>query len=115
MNALLELVRDQINTERRRRNNLLLRAVKGEEEIYNLEDLMRLVGELQCAYNHCVASLAGDGDIYCLLKHLSSAVILSGEVDGDSAELYQIIDALTEGKIAACKACHDEEENVESN
>lgn len=110
MNALLDVVAGQINEERRRRNNLLLKVVKGDEVIYNGEDLMRLVGELQCAYNHCIAAQAGDGDIYCLLKHLSSAIILSGEVDGDAAELYQIMDALTNGVIAACKACHDEEE-----
>ena len=61
---LLELVALDIQSERRRRNNQLLAAVKGEEDIYNLEDLMRLVGTLEAAYNHCVASIAGDGDIY---------------------------------------------------
>lgn len=74
---------------------------------------MRLVGELQCAYNHCVASLAGDGDIYCLLKHLSSAVILSAEVDGDSTEIYRILSAITNGAIEPCQACKNEETVVE--
>lgn len=66
---------------------------------------MRLVGELEAAYNHCVASIAGDGDIYCLLKHLSYAVILSAEVDGDAKAVYEILATVTNGKIVACQAC----------
>ena len=46
---LLELVAVDIQEERRRRNNQLLQAVKGEVEIYNLEDLMRLVADLEAA------------------------------------------------------------------
>lgn len=107
---LLNIIAGDIQTERRRRNNQLLAAVRGEEEIYNLEDLFRLVGTLEAAYNHCIASIAGDGDIYCLLKHLSYAVILSGEVDGDAADIYQMVAALTDDKIQPCQACHNEEE-----
>lgn len=107
---LLEIVALDIQEERRRRNNQLLQAVKGELDIYNLEDLMRLVGELNAAYNHCVASAAGDGDIYCLLKHLATSVVLAGEVDGDAAAIYQIIATVTNDKIQPCKACKDEEE-----
>lgn len=102
---LLEVVALDIQEERRRRNKQLLDAVEGRAEIYNLEDLARLTGTLEAAYNHCIASIAGDGDIYCLLKHLSYAIILSAEVDGDAAGVYQIISALTNGKIAACQAC----------
>lgn len=105
----LELIAIEIQEERRRRNNQLLRAVKGEEEIYNLEDLMRLVGTLEAAYNHCVASVAGDGDIYCLLKHMAYAIILAGEVDGDATSLYQIIASITGDKIQPCGACKGEE------
>lgn len=108
---LLELVAVDIQEERRRRNNQLLQAVKGEIEIYNLEDLMRLVGDLEAAYNHCIASIAGDGDIYCLLKHIAYAIILAGEVDGDATTLYQIMAAITEEKIQPCKACKQEESN----
>lgn len=106
----LELVALDIQEERRRRNNQLLQAVQGELEIYNLEDLMRLVGELNAAYNHCVASIAGDGNIYCLLKHLATSIVLAGEVDGDAAAIYQIVAALTNNKIQPCKACADEME-----
>lgn len=107
---LLKVIAGDIQTLRRERNNQLLRAVEGDDEVYNLEDLFRLVGELNASYNHCVASLAGDGDIYCLLKHLATAVVLSGEVDGDAEMLYSIVDALTGGKIAPCQSCHVEEE-----
>lgn len=106
---LLELVAERIQEERRRYNNLLLQAVQKKIEVYNTEDLFRIVGELNCAYNHCIASLAGDGDIYCILKHLATSVILAGEVDGNANELYQIVDTLTDGVVAPCKACHDEE------
>ena len=111
---LLELVAVDIQEERRRRNNQLLQAVKGEVEIYNLEDLMRLVGDLEAAYNHCIASIAGDGDIYCLLKHIAYAIILAGEVDGDATTLYQIMATITEEKIQPCKACKQEETDDES-
>lgn len=112
-NELLELVALDIQEERRRRNNQLLQAVKGELEIYNLEDLMRLVGTLEAAYNHCVASIAGDGDIYCLLKHMAYAIVLAGEVDGDATSLYQIMASITEDKIQPCSSCKGEED--ESN
>lgn len=112
---LLELVALDIQEERRRRNNQLLDYVQGNTEIYNGEDLFRLVGELNAAYNHCVASLAGDGNIYCLLKHLATAVVLAGEVDGDAAAIYQIVAALTNNKVQPCKACVDEQENQDGN
>lgn len=105
----LELVALDIQTERRRRNNQLLQAVQGEVVIYNLEDLMRLVGTLEAAYNHCIASIAGDGDIFCLLKHIAYAIILAGEVDGDAASLYQIMAVITDEKIQPCAACRLEE------
>lgn len=103
---LLELVALDIQAERRRYNKMLLDAVEGRAEIYNLEDLMRLVGTLEAAYNHCLASIAGDGDIYCLLKHLPYSIILAGEVDGEVSTLYQILAALTNDKLQPCQSCH---------
>lgn len=76
--------------------------------------LMRLVGTLEAAYNHCIASIAGDGDIFCLLKHVAYAIILAGEVDGDAATLYQIMATITEEKIQPCEACKQEETDDES-
>lgn len=104
----LELVALDIQAERRRRNNQLLDLVEGRAEIYNGEDLCRLVGELNAAYNHCVASIAGDGNIYCLLKHISTAIVLAGEVDGDAAELYQIMSVISNQKIQPCSACRQD-------
>lgn len=106
---LLGLVALDIQEERRRRNKQLLQAVDGELEIYNLEDLMRLVGTLEAAYNHCLASIAGDGDIYCLLKHVAYAIILAGEVDGETASLYQIMSVVSGQKIQPCDSCKGEE------
>lgn len=75
---------------------------------------LRLVGELNAAYNHCVASIAGDGDIYCLLKHLATAITLAGEVDGDATAIYQIVATVTQDKIQPCAACRQEEEKEEN-
>lgn len=111
----LELVALDIQAERRRRNNQLLQAVQGELDVYNLEDLMRLVGTLEAAYNHCIASIAGDGDIFCLLKHIAYAIILAGEVDGDAASLYQIMAVITDEKIQPCAACKGEEDGTVRN
>ena len=108
----LELVALDIQTERRRRNNQLLDYVEGRAEVYNGEDLARLVGELNAAYNHCVASIAGDGNIYCLLKHLSTAIVLAGEVDGDAAAIYQIMAVISEDKIQPCSACRQDASGI---
>ena len=108
----LELVALDIQTERRRRNAQLLDYVEGRAEVYNGEDLMRLVGELNAAYNHCVASIAGDGNIYCLLKHISTAIVLAGEVDGDAAALYQIMAVISVDKIQPCSACRQDASGI---
>ncbi len=108
----LELVALDIQTERRRRNNQLLDYVEGRAEVYNGEDLARIVGELNAAYNHCVAAIAGDGNIYCLLKHISTAIVLAGEVDGDAAALYQIMAVISGDKIQPCSACRQDASGI---
>lgn len=110
---LLELVGQQINEERRRRNRQLLSFVKGEIDLYNAEDLMRLVGSLNAAYDHIVASMAAEPNIYCVLKHLATAIILAGEVDGDAEAIYQAMSALTDGKIEPCEICKKENKEEE--
>lgn len=106
--AAATLIREQ----RRKYNNLLQQVVEGEAEEYNSEDLMRLVGTLEAAYNHCLASIAADGDIYCLLKHISYAIILVGELDIPDVEpLYDIISVISDGKLEACSSCKREEDN----
>lgn len=111
--ARLATAADLIREERRRYNNLLKEVAEGKEE-YNSEDLMRLVGTLEAAYNHALASLASDGDIYCLLKHISYAIILAGEMqEADVEPLYTIMTIITNGRIEPCAACHREETSAE--
>lgn len=102
----LKIVADLIRGQRRYYNVLLNKVVAGTATEYNSEDLMRLVGTLEAAYNHALASIASDGDIYCLLKHLSYAIILAGELDEPNVEpLYEIIAIISDGKIEPCEAC----------
>lgn len=96
---------------RREYNRLLDQAMKGAYSEYNLEDLMRLVGTVEAAYNHLLAALASDGDIYCVLKHLSYAIILEGEMDNPHVEdLYDILAIVSNGKLEPCASCKREEE-----
>lgn len=107
----LKTAAEMIRTERRKYNNLLREIVNGTTE-YNSEDVMRLVGTLEAAYNHCLASIASDGDIYCLLKHISYAIILMGELDEpDVEQLYDILAVISNGKIESCSSCKREEDN----
>lgn len=114
--AQLKTAAELIRTERRKYNDLLKKVVEGAEE-YNSEDLMRLVGTLEAAYNHALASLASDGDIYCLLKHMSYAIILAGELEQPDLEpLYDIMAIISDGKIEPCQACrNDAEQKTEQN
>lgn len=107
----LKTAAEMIRTERRKYNNLLREIVNGTTE-YNSEDVMRLVGTLEAAYNHALASIAADGDIYCLLKHISYAIILAGELDNPDVEtLYDILAVISNGKIESCSSCKREEDN----
>jgi len=103
--ARLKTAAEMLREERRKYNNLLKEVVAGKEE-YNSEDLMRLVGTLEAAYNHALASVASDGDIYCLLKHVSYAIILVGELEKpDVQPLYDILAIITAGRVEPCSAC----------
>lgn len=111
----LKAAAEMLRTERRKYNGLLKEVVAGKEE-YNSEDLMRLVGTLEAAYNHALASIAGDGDIYCLLKHISYAIILVGELEVPDVEpLYEVLAVVTNGKIEPCQSCHREESSDNNN
>lgn len=111
--ARLANAADLIRDERRKYNNLLKEVVEGREE-YNSEDLMRLVGTLEAAYNHALASIASDGDIYCLLKHISYAIILAGELqEADVEPLYTIMTIITNARVEPCSSCHREETSAE--
>lgn len=106
----LKSVLTRIRDLRRKYNNILNDVANGEEKEYNGEDLVRLVGTLEAAYNHCLVSLASDGDIYCLLKHVSYAIILAGEMDVPEVEdLYEIMTIISDGRIEPCSSCKREE------
>lgn len=110
--AQLKTAAEMIRGERRKYNNLLKDVAEGRAEEYNSEDLMRLVGTLEAAYNHCLASIAADGDIYCIVKHISYAIILVGELDSPDVEtLYDVLAIVTNGRVEACGSCHREETN----
>lgn len=110
----LKTAAELIREERRKYNNLLRDVVDGKATEYNSEDLMRLVGTLEAAYNHALASIASDGDIYCLLKHISYAIILVGELDNADVEpLYDVLAIITNGEVEPCASCKREEDNKE--
>lgn len=114
--ARLKAVSGMLREERRKYNNLLKDVVEGRAEEYNSEDLMRLVGTLEAAYNHSLAAIASDGDIYCLLKHVSYAIILVGELDDADVEpLYTIMTIITNGRVEPCGSCHREETSAEES
>lgn len=108
----LVLADDIIQECRREANQLLLNYIKGEEEVYNGEDLMRLVGELNCTHNHIeAAKVDSDHDLYCIIKHLATAIVLAGECCSKVMKrLYGAFGILTHGKIRPCLACKREEQ-----
>lgn len=109
--AQLLTVAAKLRDLRRYYNNILRDVAEGKVAEYNGEDLARLVGTLEAAYNHALVSIASDGDIYCLLKHVSYAIILAGEMDSpDVEELYEIMTIISDGRIEPCASCKREEE-----
>lgn len=109
--AQLLTVVTKLRDLRRHYNNILKDVAEGKVAEYNGEDLVRLVGTLEAAYNHALVSIASDGDIYCLLKHVSYAIILAGEMDSpDVEELYEIMTTISDGRIEPCASCKREEE-----
>lgn len=110
----LKTVAEMLRDERRKYNNILKKVADGEIEEYNGEDLVRLVGTLEAAYNHCLVSIASDGDIFCISKHVSYAIILAGELqEADVEPLYTIMTIITNARIEPCSACHREETKAE--
>lgn len=108
--AQLKTVAEMLREERRKYNIKLKLLAEGTSTEYNGEDLVRLVGSLEAAYNHCLASIASDGDIFCLLKHVSYSLVLAGEMDVPEVEnLYDIMTVISDGRIEPCSSCRREE------
>lgn len=96
---------EQLLALRRERNAQLLDAVNGSLTVDNLDDLFKLVGELECAYLHSLDD--AENSRYCLLKHLACAYVLSCEVDGDTAFLNEIVRKTSDNTIYACRSCQE--------
>lgn len=98
-------ISEQLLALRRERNSQLLDAVDGKLTVENLDDLFKLVGELECAYLHSLDD--AENSRYCLLKHLACAYVLSCEVDGDTALLNEIVRKTSDNTIYACRSCQE--------
>lgn len=98
-------ISEQLLVLRRERNAQLLDAVDGKLLVENLDDLFKLVGELECAYLHSLDD--AENSRYCLLKHLACAYALSCEVDGDTALLNEIVRKTSDNTIYACRSCQE--------
>ena len=102
-------IADLVQDERRRYNKMLDDYVAGKIDVYNSEDLFRVVAEMNATYNHICSMLASEHlNIYCCLKHLATAYVLANEVDGDCQNIMNIVELITNGKIKACQACSDD-------
>lgn len=112
----IKRIAEHVQVVRRFRNNQLIDSINGEIEVYNLEDLVRLVGNLNATYQHlCSALTVEDSEraLFCVYKHLATALVQSEEVDGNTTAIYSILGKLSNNKIQACGACDDDKE--ESN
>lgn len=117
----LESIIDLIQTERRYLNDILADVCampKGVEPIFvdNLEDLVRAVGNMNAAYEHAKAMQTLDDPddykigLFCLMKHLATALVQIEEVGLSTRMIYRIIKAASRGRIKACGACEDDSE-----
>ena len=117
----LESIIDLIQTERRYLNDILADVCampKGVEPIFvdNLEDLVRAVGNMNAAYEHAKAMQTLDDlddykiGLFCLMKHLATALVQIEEVGLSTRMIYQIIKEVSGGRIKACGACEDDSE-----
>lgn len=118
-NFKLESIVDLIQTERRYLNNILADICvmpEGVEPVFvdNLEDLVRAVGNMNAAYEHAKAmQTLDDADdykigLFCLMKHLATALVQIEEVGLSTRMIYQIIKEASGGRIKACGACEDD-------
>lgn len=97
----------------RRNYSQMVEAVLESDDDYECEDILRLVGHLQAAYDHLLAARVRDNDIYCVIsKHLPTALILAGEIGYETGPIYEVMSILTGGKIKPCSACDKDKKNV---
>ena len=109
----IKQVAEDVQQVRRWRNNQLIDAISGEIQVHNLEDLVRLVGNLNATYQHlCSALTVEDSEraLFCVYKHMATALIQSEEVDGNTTAIYDILGKLSNNKLQACGACDEDKE-----
>lgn len=115
---------DLIQSQRRYLNNILADICvmpSGVEPIFvdNLEDLVRAVGNMNAAYEHAKSmQILDDEDeyrigLFCLMKHLATALVQIEEVGLSTRMIYQIIKEVSGGRIKACGACEDDSAKIE--
>ena len=103
---------DLVQRERGALNSLLDSYICGalsSDNMYNAEDLFRIIGELSAVHNHICSMLASEHlNIYCCLKHLATAYVLANEIDYNCQGIMNIVELITNGKIKACQSCSDD-------
>lgn len=109
-----DLLISKIQAYRRKANTDLLRALDEEDDPKNLEDLVRLVGNLNAALEHLTPSDSATAR-FCVLKHLSTALIQSTEFYEESSAVAEMIAILSNNKIMPCSSCEDDMEKGEYN
>lgn len=99
---------------RRYYNNILVSVVEGNRKEYNIGDLARLVGELECLYMHLLEWVSSeDSALLCCLKHATCALVLMGEMDEPDLEpIYVILALISNGVIQTCQSCAREEDKA---
>lgn len=124
-NFKLESIIDLIQTERRYLNNILADVCsmpEGVEPLFvdNPEDLVRAVGNMNAAYEHAKSMQTLDSaneyktGLFCLMKHLATALVQIEEVGLSTRMIYQIIKEVSGGRIKACGACEDDSAKLNS-
>lgn len=124
-NFKLESIIDLIQTERRYLNNILADVCsmpEGVEPLFvdNPEDLVRAVGNMNAAYEHAKSMQTLDNandyktGLFCLMKHLATALVQIEEVGLSTRMIYQIIKEVSGGRIKACGACEDDSAKLDN-
>lgn len=113
----LEDVANIVNNFRRAVNKNVALAIANEitGELVNAEDQFRLIGNLNALYEHCmtvraigVSDIKPEHALFCIVKHLSTAIVQAEEANYNTSDLYEALKVLTNNAIAPCQACIDD-------
>lgn len=107
-------LKSHIQDYRRMVNSYVLSHIERSEPLSNGEDAIRLIGNLNAALEHLANSSDSDS-LFCVLKHLSTAMIQATEVFEKSDEVSTMIGILTNNLILPCSSCKEDREKGEYN